>query len=634
MSDHDPVSKVRQALSVESELRSQASDWSSDSGGDRVGRCTHPVHGHTSSNSNGTPNVIVTEDDGWYCYSHETGGGIFEWIAVEEGICGCRNLPLSDEQFKEALRVGADRAGVDLRPDNVDYEDIPAEQRARYALDKAVDILHDNLDYVMGGMTIRRRIRDERGFDDEAIDKARIGFLNDQAHAELLEELSTEQLQAIGFHNDDGSLRIRNRIIYPYLNAGLPEFWIARRTEESFKDRKYDKPHTDSDLTQPIYKYDPSSVRRSEEVWVAEGIQDAISLAEEGGVRAISAVATNPSTKQTNQLIEQASKASRVVVCFDNDDSGVKKASDLAIKLMRSGVQTAIAFVPDGGDPNDYFQNGGMFTELEPEPAAKEIIKERGETDAILEEICSTVEPQTPRADRVVDSLSEATSCQKRTLRKLIRDKYRYEDQQGWIEPIRVEKTSGADTEWTFVYPDGTEITLEDILGRRTSREFCNKYAANFNFLPSIDSEEWVDQVNEWLQEVAVTEVDPLSPEALARENIAKKLNESDVATSWRDAIGTPHISAGFDGDDTILVESDAIDEWTDDDLHLRRVSEYIDPIMNGPTTQKSADGVHKRMWPISVSAMKEDGLPVPDPTDVAEMFNDPDTEDEEVEQL
>ena len=636
MPETDPVEQIRDALDVASAVRSQASDWQSDSGGDRKARCTHPEHGHTSGNSDGSRNMIVTNDDGWYCYSHETGGGIFEWVAVEEGICGCRNLPLDDEQFKETLRVAADRAGVDLTPDDVDYEDLSDERKAQHALDSALDILHDNLDTVVDGTTIRHKLIQERGFDNDTIDEARIGYIDDQAHAELLEELSNEALQSIGLHSEDDNLRIRNRIVYPYEKAGLPEFWIARRTEQSPKSQKYDKAPSSCDLSQPIYTHDPSDPRQSDDVWVVEGIQDAISTAEEGNVRAISAVATNPSTEQTNQLIEEAGKAGRVVVCFDNDDSGVKKATDLAVKLMRTGVQTDIAFVPDGDDPNDFFKAGGMFAQLDPQPAAREIIEQRGETTPVLEEVCSTVEPNTPRADRIVESLSEVTSCQKRTLRKLVREQYRYEEQQGWIEPVKVEKTSGADTEWTFIFPDGTEITLDNIRGRRTNQEFCNKYAAAFNFLPDIDADEWVDQVNEWLQEVAVTEVDPLSPEGLARENVVSGLNKSDVSTTWKDALTTPHIRAGFDGDDTILVESEAIDEWTDDDYHLRKISEYLDPIMSGTTVNKRVDDQHQRMWPLSVEAIEAEGLPVPEPTESPDMApsSDGDVEDEGVEEL
>lgn len=632
MSSKDPIDQIKQALNVESVIRSQASDWATDTGGDRVARCTHPIHGHTSNNDDGSPNMIVTEDDAWYCYSHGTGGGIFEWVAVEEGVCSCRNLPLTDDQFKEALNEAADRAGVDLSG-GVDYEDLSDEQRALHALDTATDILHDNLDAVVGGVTIRHKVKEQRGFTDKMVDEAKVGFLDDQSHAELLEELSHEQLQSIGFHDDSGSLKVRNRIIYPYIRAGRPKYWVGRRTDESPKQSKYHKPQGDADITQPIYKYTPTETDlKSQDVWVVEGIQDAITTAEEGGVRALSPVATNPSTEQFNQLIEEVQVGDRVVVCYDSDDAGDSQACDMALKLMTAGLETYIASVPGRGDPNDYLQGDGEFSDLRPELAAVEIADQHGNSEAILRDICSTVEPNTPRSDMMVDALASGTPFRKKTLRKMVREQHHTEDQHGWMEPERIEKTAGVDTEWKLIYPDGTEIVMDKLLGRRASQEFCNKYASQFNFLPNLDTDEWVDTVNGWLEEVAVTEVSPLSKEALARENVAKGIRNSGVLSSWKDALQAPQFPAGFGGDDTLYVESEAISEWTDDDHDLREVSEYLDIYMEGGTEVKRSGDVVKRMWPLDVDSIEDDGYSIPDP-DV--LPDDPSVEpDKEVEDV
>jgi len=616
MSDHDPIEQIERELAVEHTVRSQASDWTTDTGGDRVGRCTHPEHGHTSNNSNGTPNMIVTESGGWYCYSHKTGGGIFEWVAVEEGICACRNLPLTDEQFKEALYTAADRADVDL-DGGTDYEDKSPEKQAQADLKTAVDILHDNLDAVVGGVTIRHKLKEERGFTDDMIEEAKIGYLDDQTHVELLDELTDEQLQSIGLHDGDGNLRIRNRIIYPYIRGGMPKFWTARRTEESQRGGKYDKPPSSSDLTQPAYKYTPANGGvESQAVWVVEGIQDAILTAEKGNVRAVSAVATNFSTEQINQLVEELDTAERAVVCFDADDSGQSTASDLALRLMSAGIDTRIAEIPgDGGDdPNDYLQGDGRFSDFNPQPAGRKIVKLRGETDAALKDVCSTVEPNSPRADRMVEAIANDTPFQKRTLRKQIRENHRYESQQGWKEPERLEKTAGVDTKWTLIYPDGEQIELDQITGWGAAKSFCEKYAATFNYAPSLDEDDWIDMINEWMEEVGVTEVDPLSAEGLARHNVLKNLSQATISDTWHDAIHTPHIAGGYKGDDTILVTSEKIDDWTDDDVALRMVSEYIDQLMGGETQTKRHDGVSARMWPINVEAVEGSDYTIPDP--------------------
>jgi hypothetical protein len=579
--------------------------------------------------------MIVTEDGGWYCYSHKTGGGIFEWVAVEENICSCRNLPLTDEQFKEALTTAADRAGVDLSG-GTDYEDMSKEQRAVHALDTAVDILHDNLDAVIDGVTVRHKIKQERGFTDEMIDEAKIGFLDDQTHAKLLEELTQEQLQAIGLHDESDSLTVRNRIIYPYIRGGRPQYWVGRRTQNSPREHtKYYKPQGESHLTQPIYKYTPTEGDlKSDDAWIVEGIQDAILTAEEGGVRAFSPVATKPSMDQINQLVQEVQVADRVIVCYDADDAGESEACKNALKLMTAGFETYIATVPDGEDPNDYLQGDGEFSDIEPKLAAVEIADQNGNSESILRDISQTVEPNTPRSDMMVDALASGTPFRKKTLRKMIREEHHREDQQGWMEPERIEKTSGVDTEWTLVYPDGTEIVMDKLLGRRASQEFCNKYASEFNFLPNMETDEWVDTVNSWLEEVAVTEVSPLSKEALARERVAKGLRNSGIASSWKDALGTPHIPAGYGSDDTLYVESGSIDDWTDDDHQLREVREYLDRYMEGDSEVKRSGEVVERMWPLNVEAIEDDGYIVPDPEEVPDDTHETDVDDEEVEEL
>lgn len=634
MTDHDPIAEIKKNLSVERMVRRRASNWRDETGGDRVGRCTHPVHGHTSSGSDGTPNMIVTEDDGWYCYSHGTGGGVFEWIAVEEGICSCGNLPLSDDEFKKTLREAADRADVSLQPVDVDYEDLSEQRRARYALDTAVDIMHDNLDTVVDGMTIRRMIKEQRGFDDETIDEARIGYINDQAHAKLLEELSSEALQDIGLHRDNESLHVRERIVYPYLEGGLPSYWIARATPESPIDAKYMKPHSESCvLPQPIYVAHPPQGTQNNNIWVAEGIQDAISLAAAGGVTAISAVATNPSPHQMEQLVERASEAAKTVVCFDSDDAGVKKATDLAIELMRSGIQTDISFVPDGDDPNDFFVNGGSFDDLTTKSGVQQIIEQKGDSEDTVHRILSTVEPNSIRADRVVEEINSQTPYQKRTLRNLIREKYQYEQQQGWMEPVRLQKTTGAEVEWTLIYPDGTEINLDEITGWGAARAFCEKYAAKFNFAPNLDEDEWIDYINGWMSEVGVTEVNPLSKEGRARETVMETIQKQDIATSWSEIPKTPHIQCGYGDDGVLFVLSETVQDWLGEmEVGLREAREFLDPIMAGDTKRKTVDYERYRMWPFDVEKIEEEGYRVPDPV---ESPDDPEeAEDEEVEEL
>ena len=638
----DEIEQIRRSLSVEREIKRAATDWTSQSGGDRVGRCTHPVHGHTSSEG-GTPNLIVTDDGGWYCYSHSTGGGIFEWIAVEEGICSCGDLPLKKPEFIDALKVAADKAGVELSggrgPDSyeeaVNDSSLSDEEKALYALDKAVDILHENLDSMIGDQNVRGVIKDKRTFTDEMIDEARIGYLDDQAHRDLLEELSQDALMDIGLLRDNGSLHGRGRIIYPYLDErGRAVYWTARKTDESYSDAKYLKPHNDTSvIEQPVHVYAGDGAREGEPVWIVEGIQDSMALGENGDVKAVTAVATNPSPKQKTAILEKAQAAGSAVVCFDPDDGGQKDAIDLSLELMSAGVQTNMAVLPEGTDPNDYFYEGNDFADLEVKPAAQGIIEARGDSDAMVQRILQTAEPETPRAERLVDALSEITPIRKNVLRKMLEEEQEYEDQHGWKEPIQVKKSEGADTIWWFVYADGTEIEMSRLAGYGVDQEFANKYAAKFNYIPQYDDTSFAEEANKWMEEVNVVPVDPLSKEGLCRDIILSNIQSANAvptveasASAGSDALVVDE-SAG-----EVLIPSKTIDRWIDDkDYSLRQASEYLRPYMAGETQRISVDGKRQMWWPFDIEKIEDAKYIVPDPKATTWSEDDDEEDVEEV---
>lgn len=76
-------------------------------------RGPHPVHG-----SEGGKNFSVNVNKNvWKCFRHDTGGGPLEWIAVENRILDCAEcLPgaLRDDKFKQALKIAADKYGLEM----------------------------------------------------------------------------------------------------------------------------------------------------------------------------------------------------------------------------------------------------------------------------------------------------------------------------------------------------------------------------------------------------------------------------------------------------------------------------------------------------------------------------------------
>lgn len=620
----DKLEQIRSQLSTERTIRSQSSDWHDDSGGDRVGRCTHPVHGHTSSNSDGTPNLIVTEDDGWYCYSHGTGGGIFEWIAVEEGIVSCKDLPLTDSEFKDALKAAADRAGVDLSSGDRSEELMTREAKAQYALDSAVDIMHDRIDEkVVDGRTIRARLRDERGFSDETIDEARIGYIDGQTQIELLETLSKEALKDIGIMRENEKWHCHDRIVYPYFTDGKPSYWIARATEDSEIDAKYLKPKQGvSVFEQPMYEADSIERGRASQLWIVEGIQDSLSLTQ-AGVDAVSPVATNPSDMQFAQLAERAEQYDDVVICYDADDSGAKKSVDLALELMRHGLSPRLTSVPERDDvdavvedPNEHFIHGGELADFEIRSAARAVIEDRGDSEHVVSELLSTVDPDSLRADRLVDEIASATPYRKSVLRKMCKQQYRKEGQAGWIEPTRVEKTDNINPLWTFYWDSGESITLATEELTSGPEKFVEKYVNLFNWVPDFDQDDWRQQVNRWLDEVAVVDPSPHTPEGIARELLCERVEMTPVFSSLNDALTQSGGAIKYDSEtEQVVVPKTTIKGWVEDiDCSLRQFREFVSPFVSQNTERVRARGKRVRVWYFDAEEIRSEGYSIETP--------------------
>ncbi|MFW5905558.1 MAG: toprim domain-containing protein [archaeon] len=618
------IEQIRSALSTEKTIRSQASDWHDDSGGDRVGRCTHPEHGHTSSNSDGTPNLIVTEDDGWFCYSHETGGGIFEWIAVEEGIVSCRDLPLTTDEFKEVLPIAADRAGVELDQSTDSGKEKTREAKARHALETAVEIMHERIDdKIVGGRTIRAKLRDERGFSDETIDEAQIGYIDDQTQVKLLGVLSKDALKDIGLMRENEKWHCHDRVIYPYFTDGSPSYWIARATADSEIDAKYLKPKVGVTVfDQPMYEADSVTRGRANQLWIVEGIQDSLSLAQ-AGVDAISPVATNPSDMQFSQLAEKVAEYDDVVICFDADDSGRKKSVDLALELMRHGVSPRIGSVPERDDvdavvedPNEHFVHGGELGDFEVRSAADAVVEDRGDSEHVITELLSTVDPDSLRADRLVDEIASATPYRKSVLRKMCKQKYHEEGQAGWIPPERVEKTDNINPLWTFYWPSGETITLTTEEMTSGPDKFVERYVNLFNYVPGWDQDDWRNLVNGWLDEVVVVDPSPLTPEGIARELLCERIEMTPTYSTLKDAVTQSGGAIKHDEETgEVVVPKTTIKNWIEDvECSLRQFREFVSPFISQNTERVRIRGKRVRVWYFDADEIRAEGYSIETP--------------------
>lgn len=634
----DDIQEIKRNLSTERIIKRAASDWKDESSGDKAGRCTHPEHGHTSDSSN-AGNLVVFNDGNWYCHSHGTGGDVLDWIAIEMGHATCQSGSVTGDAFVEVLNEAADRAGVELSskptPDNyeeaAEMDSLSEEEKASYALDAALDILHERLSTVVGGDTVRRIIKERRPFGDDVLDDLRVGYLDGEGFAELLRNLSKDALKDIGFMRDNGSQHGTGRIIYPYYRNGKPVFWAGRATQESEMDAKYLKPYKESTVfDEPVFEYGTQGSTVGDGVWITEGIQDAIALSEAGGVYAVSPVAKDTSVEQKSQIIAAGQEEGRAIICFDADEGGQGGAVGLATSLMKAGVQTEILTLPEGTDPCDYFFDGGSFSELEPEPAAERIIEVKGDSDPLIRRLLDTAEPNTPRAERLVDSIARVTPIRKSVLREMMEEERQYEEQQGWQEPVAIAKTGGADRKKIFVYADGTEIEMDRIAKRGAAKEFADKYDQHFNFCPTISQKEFVEMYNEWQGNVGIRGVDPFSEEGIALESVMETIQDAPAVPEKDDLAAVSYEYVAHNEGGEIIVQNTLVREWADDlDISLRKMADYLSPIRDGGTRNVRIGGSQTRCWFFDADEIGSRGYSLPNPSAVVEEGDEADDEEE-----
>ena len=641
----DTLDEIRRRYTARDAIKSSATDWKDESNTHRCGRCTHPEHGHTSDDSNAANLIVDGSEDYWYCYSHDAGGDVLKWIAIEEGYTTCDGPMPTGRDFIEVVKAAAERAGVevDFDSDRSTHEDVKDstsltdEMKARYALDKAVDILHERLGKVIGDVTVRGHIKQHRPFDDDLINDLRIGYLDGEGFAELMREFSDDVLKDMGIMREDGSQHGENRIIYPYNPKGLPDFWIGRRTGDSPMDAKYLKPKRDTrELSEPCFEWHSPGTSMHEGLYITEGIQDAVATAEAGGVTAISPVAKDPNPEQKEQILTKAQDVGRAVICFDADEGGRGGAIDLALDIMSAGVQTEMLQLPEDTDPCDYFMDGGDFDDLETRHAAEEIVEVKGESDPVLREILDTAEPGSTRAERLVDRLSDCTPHRKHVLRDLLQERHRVERQQGFRRPDRIIKPAGQDVTWTFVWADGTRIEMDTIAGHGAAPQFADKYGAEFNYFPDWGKSEWLERVNEWqaAEGVEVTDIDPHSPEARTLAHVQEQIQQLR-AVEGKEALATAGLDKAAYHEGYLMVHNRIVSDWLDDiDVGVQRAGKYLKEIKGRDTRPARIDGKLHRFWWFDVEAIDENGYSLPDTERVEDDSDDESDMDEEVEEL
>jgi len=310
------------------------------------------------SSKSGTSLTIDPTQQIYYDFAGRAGGGdVFNWIAFRE------DLDITSD-FPEIVKIAAEEAGIALECQNqVDVE----ERGELFTFNKAV------VGYYHSKLTEKHRqyIRNKWGINDEMIDQLMIGWAPDNCRLqnEMKGLFHNDILKKSGFFKitEKGQLKdhYRSRIVFPYWKNGNIHYTISRDPNWNKDKRrgKYIKQLTYSDEREYISKfvdnsvfYGEDSLKKSDYVYIAEGVTDCIRLLQEG-LPAISPVTTRVNEHDKERIIHicKNKRVVRIINDSEENQSGLKGALDTAKLLESEGIRVEIIELPrhDGVDKVD-----------------------------------------------------------------------------------------------------------------------------------------------------------------------------------------------------------------------------------------------------------------------------------------
>ncbi|WP_119071854.1 DNA primase [Aggregatilinea lenta] len=334
-----------------------------------------------------TPSFIVfPETQTWRCFGAcGEGGDVFSFVMKAEGW-----------DFAEALRILAERAGVELQPftpQQAERQD--ANDRMLGLLNEAAQFFHTQLLKAPGAQGAREYVA-RRGLNAETIDAFSIGYAPDDwrqalQHLQMLGYKQDEIVEAgVAILNEDkGSVydRFRHRLMIPIRDGrGRTVGFGARALDKDAVPKYLNSPQGPLfDKSRLLYGLDMArrAIRETETVVVVEGYMDAIQAHQAGFHNVVAQMGTALTEDQLRQLDKYAT---RLILALDPDAAGASATlRGLDVARQTLGGDEAMTFdprgimrytgtvdmdlrvvtLPEGQDPDDLIrENPGAWEQL------------------------------------------------------------------------------------------------------------------------------------------------------------------------------------------------------------------------------------------------------------------------------
>ncbi|HUW71734.1 MAG TPA: DNA primase [Candidatus Humimicrobiaceae bacterium] len=336
----------------------------------------------------------------WHCFGGcAEGGDIFKFVMKIEGV-----------EFGDALRILAQKAGVELRPRTPESIKWQTERQRLYEIcELATKFFEKQLEKSKAGKEAKKYLLG-RGISEDSIKRWRLGYAPDvwQGLSDFLSSQNYSEKEVekagLGLASERGSFydRFRGRIIFPIfdLNSQIVGFGGRVFKEKDKKEvAKYvNTPNTLLyDKSRILYGLDRAKVeiRKKDACILVEGYTDVI-MAHQAGTQNI--VATSGTALAPYQLKIIKRYSENLILGFDMDiagDSATKRGIGLA---QNFGFNLKVTRLPEGKDAADIiFKN--------PKEWEKSLENPKSILEFYFQSAFSGRDPETPEGKKEISKI-------------------------------------------------------------------------------------------------------------------------------------------------------------------------------------------------------------------------------------
>lgn len=319
-------------------------------GSNFTGLC--PFHSEKSPSFNVNPSLNIFK-----CFGCGEGGDVFTFIERTEGL-----------SFPEAVRLLADRAGIQLPEDDTPGEEASDTEAIYHALRFAARFYHDRLTGSDDAQEARTYLK-KRGVAAESIRTFGIGYAPDAwdafMNAAIAAKVRLEILELAGLiiPRKDGSGhydRYRHRVIFPIFSHVGKVLGFGGRILRADDEPKYinspeTKVYNKSRVLYGLY-HGKNAMRSREEAIMVEGYTDVVALHQAGTAHV---VASSGTALTTDQIALLSRYVKTLVLLYDADSAGLRATLRAIDLVLEAGIIPYAVQLPEGEDPDSFVQAQG-----------------------------------------------------------------------------------------------------------------------------------------------------------------------------------------------------------------------------------------------------------------------------------